>query len=136
MSQTPNAGMVDKNVPSQLDTEDLAAEIEVELPGSRENQVDFMGSAMNMDVEIIPEEDGGVTIDFEPADAAKGDEEFYDNLAENLSEELAELVANYWESSMLTRPAVRSGKTLMRMVWSCLASLMRSAPNRLEERRA
>tara|TARA_R100001440_G_scaffold26434_2_gene43034 strand:+ start:2674 stop:5112 length:2439 start_codon:yes stop_codon:yes gene_type:complete len=86
MSQTPNAGMVDKNVPSQLDTEDLAAEIEVELPGSQENQIDFMGSAMNMDVEIIPEEDGGVTIDFEPADAAKGSEEFYDNLAENLSE--------------------------------------------------
>lgn len=92
MSQTPNAGMVDKNVPSQLDTEDLAAEIEVELPGSQENQIDFMGSAVNMDVEIIPEEDGGVTIDFEPADAAKGSEEFYDNLAENLSEgELARI---------------------------------------------
>ena len=45
-----------------------------------------------MDVEIIPEEDGGVTIDFEPADAAKGSEEFYDNLAENLSEgELARI---------------------------------------------
>lgn len=86
MSQTPNAGMVDRNVPSQLDPDDLAAEIEVELPGSQENQIDFSGSALNMDVEIIPEEDGGVTIDFEPAGEAKSSEEFYDNLAENLSE--------------------------------------------------
>ena len=46
----PVAGLMDTNVPSQLDEEDLAAEIEVELPGSMDNDV------MEMVSEEIPED--------------------------------------------------------------------------------
>ena len=62
------AGLMDTNVPSQLDEDDLAAEIEVELPGSMENNV------MEMLSEEIPEgieiyEDGDETVvDFDPDD--------------------------------------------------------------------
>ena len=65
MAREPIAGMMD-NVPSQLDMEDLAAEVELELPGSMDdNVVSFEGMAEGMDIEMIPEEDGGVTIDFD-----------------------------------------------------------------------
>jgi hypothetical protein len=32
-----NGGLMDRNVPSQMDEADLAAEIEIELPGSMED---------------------------------------------------------------------------------------------------
>ena len=45
MAREPIAGMMD-NVPSQLDPEDLAAEVELELPGSMDdNVVSFEGVA-------------------------------------------------------------------------------------------
>ena len=60
---------IEKNIPSQLDLDDLAAEVELEVPGSMEqNIVEFEGEAENMDIEVIAEDDGGVTIDFEPTD--------------------------------------------------------------------
>ena len=66
MAREPIAGMMDKNVPSQLDMEDLAAEVELELPGSMDdNVVAFEGVAEGMDIEMTPDEDGGVTIDFD-----------------------------------------------------------------------
>ena len=43
MAREPIAGMIDKNVPSQLDPEDLAAEVELEVPGSMDNVVAFEG---------------------------------------------------------------------------------------------
>ena len=46
----PVGGLMDTNVPSQLDEEDLAAEIEVELPGSMDNDV------VEMIAEDTPEE--------------------------------------------------------------------------------
>jgi hypothetical protein len=76
--------MVDKNVPSQLDPEDLAAEVELEVPGSMDNVVAFEGMAEGMDIEISPEEDGGVTVDFEPADQRGESDDFYTNLAEEM----------------------------------------------------
>ncbi len=80
MAREPIAGMIEKNVPSQLDMEDLAAEVELELPGSMDNVVAFEG----MDIEISPEEDGGVTVDFEPADQRGESDDFYMNLAEEM----------------------------------------------------
>ena len=80
----PVAGLMDTNVPSQLDEEDLAAEIEVELPGSMDNDV------MEMVSEEIPEgveiyEDGEDTVvDFEPEDMRGDSGDFYANLAEEI----------------------------------------------------
>ena len=86
MAREPIGGMVDKNVPSQLDPEDLAAEVELEVPGSMDNVVSFEGMAEGMDIEISPEEDGGVTVDFEPADQRGENDDFYANLAEEMPE--------------------------------------------------
>ena len=87
MARKPIAGMVDKNVPSQLDPEDLAAEVELEVPGSMDdNVVSFEGMAENMDIEVTPEEDGGVTIDFDPEDQRGMSDDFYLNLAEEMPE--------------------------------------------------
>ncbi len=87
MARKPIAGMVDRNVPSQLDPEDLAAEVELEVPGSMDdNVVSFEGMAENMDIEVTPEEDGGVTIDFDPEDQRGMSDDFYLNLAEEMPE--------------------------------------------------
>ena len=85
MAREPIAGMIDKNVPSQLDPEDLAAEVELELPGSMDdNVVSFEGVAEGMDIEMIPDDDGGVTIDFDPQDQRGKGDDFYMNLAEEI----------------------------------------------------
>ena len=85
MAREPIAGMIDKNVPSQLDMEDLAAEVELELPGSMDNNVvAFEGIAEGMDIEMIPDDDGGVTIDFDPQDQRGKGDDFYMNLAEEI----------------------------------------------------
>jgi len=61
--------LMDTGVPSQLDEEDLRAELEVELPDSQ-NNVLAMVEAENVDnIEITSDEDGSVTVDFEPSDA-------------------------------------------------------------------
>ena len=87
MARKPIAGMVDKNVPSQLDPEDLAAEVELEVPGSMDdNVVAFEGMAENMDIEVTPDDDGGVTIDFDPQDQRGEGDDFYMNLAEEMPE--------------------------------------------------
>lgn len=71
-------------VPSQLDEADLDAELELELPGSR-NTVQAMIEAEDVgQIEIEQDDDGGVTIDFEPMDERKGSGDFYDNLAEDI----------------------------------------------------
>ena len=100
MARKPIAGMVDRNVPSQLDPEDLAAEVELEVPGGTENVVSFEGIAENMDIEVTPEEDGGVTIDFEPEDQRGQSDDFYTNLAEEMPDRelgriAGELLAEY-----------------------------------------
>ena len=80
MARKPIGGLMDNNVPSQLDPEDLAAEVELEIPGSMDNVVAFEG----MDIEMTPEEDGGVTIDFDPSDQRGESDDFYANLAEEM----------------------------------------------------
>ena len=87
MAREPIAGMMDKNVPSQLDMEDLAAEVELEVPGSMDdNVVSFEGMAEGMDIEITPDEDGGMTVDFDPQDQRGESDDFYMNLAEEMPE--------------------------------------------------
>ena len=80
----PNAGMMDSNVPSQLDPEDLAAELELEIPDSQNNVVAMIDAENVGEIEILPTEDGGVEIDFEPQDQRGMNEDFYANLAEEM----------------------------------------------------
>ena len=83
---TTNAGLMDRNVPSQLDMDDLAAELELEIPDSG-NDVMAMISAENVgEIEITPEDDGGVVIDFDPTDQRGENVEFDANLAEEMPE--------------------------------------------------
>jgi len=84
---------MDRNVPSQLERQDLEDEIEVELPGSMDNVVmgEFMAEGVG-DIEISPTEDGGVEIDFEPQDQRGMNDDFYANLAEEMPDrELARI---------------------------------------------
>ena len=85
------------NVPSQLDTKDLEAEIEIELPGSQ-NDVLAMVQAENIDeIEIKPTEDGGLEIDFEPMQERE-EMTFYGNLAEQMSDrELSSIASELLE---------------------------------------
>src|SRR5210317_292025 len=80
----PMAGLMDTNVPSQLDEEDLAAEIEIELPGSMDNDViEMISQDTPEEIEIY--EDGEDTIvDFEPDDMRGESDDFFENLAEEL----------------------------------------------------
>jgi hypothetical protein len=79
-------GLMDRNVPSQLDEADLAAEIEIELPGSMDDgRVQMMMDATGVgEIEITPTEDGGVEVDFDPSDQRGENEDFFANLAEEM----------------------------------------------------
>ena len=89
----PPINLIERNVPSQLDPADLEAEIELEVPGSFEpKQAGDIEGDPNIEIEV--EEDGGVVVDFDPAATLNEnkDENFFENLAENLSnEELSRL---------------------------------------------
>src|SRR6056300_1564350 len=94
MARKPIGGLMDNNVPSQLDPEDLAAEVELEVPGSMDNVVAFEGMAEGMDIEITPEEDGGMTIDFDPEDQRGMSDDFYINLAEEMPDRELDRIAS------------------------------------------
>ncbi len=87
MAETENRGftsLMDTGVPSQLDEDDLRAELEIELPDSQ-NNVMAMIDAENVDnIEITSDDDGGVTVDFEPSDGRGEGDDFYMNLAEEM----------------------------------------------------
>ena len=78
----PNAGLMD--VPSQLDPDDLMAEIELEIPDSQSIVMAELDSDGLSSIEINPEEDGGVTVDFDPQDQRGVNGDFYANLAEEM----------------------------------------------------
>jgi len=83
---TTNAGLMDRNIPSQLNIDDLTAEIELELPDSQ-NDVMAMIHADDLEgIEITSEDDGGVLIDFDPSDQRGENEAFDANLAEEMPE--------------------------------------------------
>ena len=73
--------MMDK-VPSQLDEEELKAEVDVEIPEA----MDVEDLTDDMDIEVIPEEDGSVVVDFDPREEKTDEGDFYANLAEELSD--------------------------------------------------
>ena len=72
--------MVDK-VPTQLDEEELKAEMDVEIPEA----MDIEETPEN--VEIVEEEDGSVVVDFDPREDKGMDGDFYANLAEDMSDD-------------------------------------------------
>ena len=91
----PVGSLMDTGVPSQMDEEDLKAEMEIELPGALEsNVIQFEGEANNMDIEITADDDGGVTVDFEPVNMNATEAAFGENLAEVLSDRELQRVAS------------------------------------------
>jgi len=97
------SSLIDTGVPSQFDEDDLAAEIEIELPDSQNNVMAMIEADDVGEIGITPTEDGGVEIDFDPADQRGEGEDFDANLAEEMpdrelsrisSEMLAEYDAN------------------------------------------
>ena len=82
MARAPIGGLMDKNVPSQLDEDDLSAELELEIPDSRETPLMLEGEE---EIEIVTEDDGGVLVDFDPSEE-KEDMGFSENLAEGMDD--------------------------------------------------
>ena len=87
MAREPIGSMME-NVPSQLNEEELAAEVEVEMP-----------ETLDMDpvpdnVEIMEEDDGSVVIDFDPRDKRDTDMDFSANLAEDMPDDLLGRIAS------------------------------------------
>ena len=84
---SPNAGLMD--IPSQIDREDIAAEIVLEVPNSEV----MMATEVDSDgIEITAEEDGSVVIDFDPQDQRGTNDDFHANLAEEIPDrELARI---------------------------------------------
>jgi len=80
---------IDKGLPSNTRTE-------VNIPSEDELQVDVKEEVVEKGpVEVIPEEDGGVTLDFEPgAINVPGTEDHFDNLADILPEDNLEPIGN------------------------------------------
>ena len=80
---------IDKGLPSNTRTE-------VNIPSEDELQVDVKEDVVEKGpVEVIPEEDGGVTLDFEPgAVNIPGTEDHFDNLADILPEDNLEPIGN------------------------------------------
>lgn len=78
MARSPIGGLMDRNVPSQLDMADLEAELELEIPDSRETPLMLDGDE---EIEIVEEDDGGVLVDFDPSEEFD-DMDFGANLAE------------------------------------------------------
>jgi len=101
MAREPIAGLV---VPSQMDEDDLRAEVELEIPDSGQEP---LLTELGDEIEIIEEEGGDVVVDFEPGAESMGDVGFSDNLAEVLSDsELAKIsgdLVSEFESNKASR---------------------------------
>ena len=90
--------LMDRNVPSQLDEADLAAELELEIPDSQTPLVNLKDIEGEPAIEIIMEEDGGVTVDFDPTDDRGTSDDFYANLAEEIPDrDLGAIASNLLE---------------------------------------
>ena len=74
--------LMDKSIPSQLDEEDLKAEIELEIPSTDDEP---LLTDPDIEIEITEEEDGGATVDFDPMEERE-DVGFTENLAEAISD--------------------------------------------------
>ena len=74
--------LMDKSIPSQLDEEDLKAEIALEIPSTDDEP---LLTDSDIEIEITEEEDGGATVDFDPMEERE-DVGFTENLAEAISD--------------------------------------------------
>ena len=74
------------SVPSQIDEDELRAEVEIEMPDSQNNVMAMIEAQDVGGIEITPEDDGGVVIDFDPSDERGEGDDFYMNLAEEMPE--------------------------------------------------
>ena len=80
------SSLMERNVPSQIDPEDLVAEIELELPGSMDMGPAGLEDYDDGQIEIVEMDDGSVEVDFDPTDDRGASDDFYANLAEELPE--------------------------------------------------
>jgi len=87
--------LMDNNVPSQIDPDDLDAEVQLEIMDLGEPLVRNSDIEGSPEIEIIQEDDGGVTIDFDPQDERGASDDFYANLAEEMPDrELAAIASD------------------------------------------
>jgi hypothetical protein len=86
-------GLMDTNVPSQLDEDDLRAELEIEIPDSGGDPMLYAVDS-DVEIEISEEDDGGVTVDFDPEDMRGEGGDFYANLAEEMPDRELSRIGN------------------------------------------
>tara|TARA_A100001015_G_scaffold224681_1_gene253411 strand:- start:13674 stop:14360 length:687 start_codon:yes stop_codon:yes gene_type:complete len=77
-----------ENVNPQIDEQEIAAEIEVNLPGS----LDMSGRGDDIGIEF--EDDGGAIVDFAMSSRVEQETGFYDNLAEVLDDRVLGSIAS------------------------------------------
>jgi len=88
------SSLIDTRVPSQLEEDDLRAELELEIPDSQGEVMAMIDASGVGEIEISPTEDGGVEIDFEPQDQRGENEDFYANLAEEMPDRELQRIAS------------------------------------------
>ena len=86
-------GLMDTNVPSQLDEDDLRAELEIEIPDSGGDPMLYAVDS-DVEIEISEEDDGSVLVDFDPEDMRGEDGDFYANLAEEMPDRELSRIGN------------------------------------------
>ena len=83
----------DEEVTEELEIEALVSDVPIDIPE---------------DIEITAEEDGGVTLDFDPMAAMRGSGEFYENLAEQMDDRELGTIAGDLLSEYESNKASRS----------------------------
>jgi hypothetical protein len=78
------SSLMDTMVPSQLNEDELQAELEIEIPQGATDVTAMIDASNVGEIEISPTEDGGVEVDFEPQDQRGENDDFYANLAEEM----------------------------------------------------
>ena len=78
------SSLMDTMVPSQLNEDELQAELEIKLPQGATDVTAMIDASNVGEIEISPTEDGGVEVDFEPQDQRGENDDFYANLAEEM----------------------------------------------------
>ena len=82
---------IDKGLPNTRNKEEIPSDAELQEVAVQEQE----GQDLKGPIEVIPEEDGGATIDYEPgAVNIPGTENHFDNLAELLPDDVLEPVGN------------------------------------------
>ena len=80
--KNPPVSLIEREGMELSQEEQDAVQIEATLEGMTLDEV--VPPKSEVDIEIIEEEDGGVTLDFDPGAEARESGGFYDNLAESM----------------------------------------------------